>query len=580
MHIKKLWLGLGSAAALGGVLLAGCMTKLPATDKVTSIRTLNQGWDDQDRAFFYRISQGTFTIPLSWMKALEQPGHGKQSLLMDPEYMSRLGFMSTGGIDHGEAEGLPIGFAVTRDPQTKVAYVGFNCAACHTGQINYVDPKDHELKALRVDGGASLHALDKYREVLLQSLTQTHIDPKRFDRFAARVLGNNPTEEAKNELRKGIKKSVEKGFKIGLTEASKDIYPVKEGFGRLDALQRISNTVMGYDLEDFHNLRKGTGPVSYPHLWDIGRLDWVQWNGSVRQPMARNVGEALGVFAKLDLTHTATLFNSTVPVRNLYAIEETLKKLQPPAWPEDIWPLDKQKVAEGKVLFEKHCTACHGVKTIRGTNEWRTTLVSLDKIGTDPTTARNFMAYTVDASAIGASSQTHQAEGLQFMTQKVMDNRYKVEHVSAAEKPLLDGEGRKNIVRAPCGYKARPLDGIWATAPFLHNGSVPNLYELLSPLNERSEKFDVGSYLFDPVKVGYVTKVHNGSEVDVSTLGNANTGHIFDNMAGAIGPKLSEQERYAIIEFLKSYKLDDIPAKTVDRFDSYPCADTQKTYGM
>jgi hypothetical protein len=209
-------------------------------------------------------------------------------------------------------------------------------------------------------------------------------------------------------------------------------------------------------------------------------------------------------------------------------------------------------------------------------------MLSNKQIGTDPTTSDNFANYRVDASKLGGSQSADQAFGLYFMTDKVMQNRYKAEGVTAKEKPLLDGNGRKNLVRAPCGYKARPLHGIWATAPFLHNGSVPNLYELLSPYNERSKTFDVGSYMFDPVKVGMVTNVANFTKFDVSLKGSSNSGHIFDdvkNMEGVIGRKLSEEEKYAIIEFLKSYKYGDIEPETVARPTSYPCSDTNKTYG-
>jgi hypothetical protein len=67
------------------------------------------------------------------------------------------------------------------------------------------------------------------------------------------------------------------------------------------------------------------------------------------------------------------------------------------------------------------------------------------------------------------------------------------------------------VVQAACpkealGYKARPLNGIWATAPYLHNGSVPTLYDLLLPPEDRPKSFYVGSREFDPDKVGFVTK--------------------------------------------------------------------------
>ena len=58
-------------------------------------------------------------------------------------------------------------------------------------------------------------------------------------------------------------------------------------------------------------------------------------------------------------------------------------------------------------------------------------------------------------------------------------------------------------------YKAAPRDGVWATPPFMHNGSVPNLYEMLVPAKERTKKFYVGRE-FDPVKVGLDTTGNSG----------------------------------------------------------------------
>ena len=210
-----------------------------------------------------------------------------------------------------------------------------------------------------------------------------------------------------------------------------------------------------------------------------------------------------------------------------------------------------------------------------------TTLINYDKIGTDKTTAENFMNYRIDASSLGASKEASQPFGLQFMTTKVRQNRYKAENIPESKWAEYDGFGRKDLVRSPCGYKARPLHGIWATAPFLHNGSVPNLYELLSPYAERSSKFKTGSYMFDPIKVGYITKSSGATKIDTNKKGNANTGHIFnDNDDNAIGRLLSEEERYAIIEFIKSYKIGDLKTKIVESPKTFPCESINNpTYG-
>jgi hypothetical protein len=104
-------------------------------------------------------------------------------------------------------------------------------------------------------------------------------------------------------------------------------------------------------------------------------------------------------------------------------------------------------------------------------------------------------------------------------------------------------------------WKAAPRDGVWATAPFLHNGAVPNLYEMLIPASERTKKFWLGGD-FDPVKVGVDTTATSGTFLmDTTLLGNSNAGHSFQDGPrgnGVIGPLLKDDERWAIVEYLKS----------------------------
>jgi hypothetical protein len=104
-------------------------------------------------------------------------------------------------------------------------------------------------------------------------------------------------------------------------------------------------------------------------------------------------------------------------------------------------------------------------------------------------------------------------------------------------------------------YKAAPRDGVWATPPFMHNGSVPNLYEMLVPAAERTKKFCLGRD-FDPVKVGVDTSCKSGTYmIDTTLIGSSNAGHSFENGPlgdGVIGPLLTEEERWAIVEYLKS----------------------------
>jgi hypothetical protein len=105
-------------------------------------------------------------------------------------------------------------------------------------------------------------------------------------------------------------------------------------------------------------------------------------------------------------------------------------------------------------------------------------------------------------------------------------------------------------------YKARPLDGIWATGPYLHNGSVPNLQALLKEPNERPAKFFVGTRYFDPENVGFTTlqtRQNDGFEFDTSKPGNRNSGHAAYKAKGSTTPHVFDtDERNALVEYLKT----------------------------
>ena len=105
-------------------------------------------------------------------------------------------------------------------------------------------------------------------------------------------------------------------------------------------------------------------------------------------------------------------------------------------------------------------------------------------------------------------------------------------------------EGEQQVL----AYKARPLDGIWATAPYLHNGSVPNLYELLLPTNMRTTQFHVGSIRMDTERVGFSTESGPGTTLLDTTLpGNSNAGH--DTYGNA---EFTEEQRWELVEYMKS----------------------------
>jgi len=99
-------------------------------------------------------------------------------------------------------------------------------------------------------------------------------------------------------------------------------------------------------------------------------------------------------------------------------------------------------------------------------------------------------------------------------------------------------------------YKARPLNGIWASAPYLHNGSVPTLWNLLQTPEARPVKFQVGSREFDPINVGFITDLgpstFNVLDADGKSIaGNANSGHTY-------GTTLTNDDKWALVEYMKT----------------------------
>jgi hypothetical protein len=136
-----------------------------------------------------------------------------------------------------------------------------------------------------------------------------------------------------------------------------------------------------------------------------------------------------------------------------------------------------------------------------------------------------------------------------------------LEALGLSEEELLSAHGYGQVypeelepVPVIGGYKANPAEGMWAVPPYLHNGSVPSLYELLLPAGERSKTFYIGRE-YDPVKLGIDTSGESGTFLyDTALIGNANTGHSFENGSGRgiIGRLLSDDERWALIEYMKS----------------------------
>ncbi len=557
------------AGADGGAPLQPCTaaaTAAPTTsapqpaadwygDRASDIVHLQQGWDAAQRSWFYTTSQGSALMPYAHFMALEQADNEKP--FRDPHNMRRFRWLTE---YQGKAKnaGLPLGFVRHKDS------IGLTCSACHTTQINY------RGTGIRIDGGAAMADFESFLEAMEAAMKATLDDDAKFSRFAKSVLADKADDGNKSAL----KADLQRVYAERLAANKANHSPLRYGFGRLDAFGRIFNRALR--LVEPSNGNPANAPVSYPVLWDTPQHDWVQWTGFASNQgtgaLQRNVGQIVGVFAHIEVTPDDPRgYASTVDVRELLYMEREVSKLQSPQWPAEILgALQPERVAQGKLLFEANCVRCHHhIDRAAPDRRVQAQMHRLDSIRTDPTAATNIVKHAGRSGVLEGHKEQFGAGrplGKQALAFQVVSNliggilqRAAASGMAQEIGALQQAGGDKlvprsgDLARDPnnplaqlVAYKARPLNGIWASAPYLHNGSVPTLYDLLSPPDQRPKTFYVGRREYDPVKVGFVTTAFEGGfQLDTSKAGNYNSGHLF-------GTNLSATERSALLEYLKS----------------------------
>ena len=163
----------------------------------------------------------------------------------------------------------------------------------------------------------------------------------------------------------------------------------------MDALTLIHTRVLAGATGIPENWEAALAPAKPPFLWNAPQSAWVQWSGFASDPLFRNATESMGVFTRLDLrspTPEEGLFDSTVDIRGQLVIEDLLRRLAPPKWPEDVFgPIDRAKAARGRELFVENCSACHStyphrwsVPKVEGKRFIENGLVPVVYVGTDP----------------------------------------------------------------------------------------------------------------------------------------------------------------------------------------------------
>ncbi len=312
-------------------------------------------------------------------------------------------------------------------------------------------------------------------------------------------------------------------------------------------------------------------------------------------------------------------FTSSVDVVNLLRLESHLASLTSPVWPTQAtdnpqqknakaifdrlpeWKIDKDKVRRGRKLYAVYCESCHEV--IDRTDQDRIVVASIINVGvmgTDSAMAENSVNYqgysgnfknTYVSKAVGAMVIKDRAPVTQILTATTLGEltagsdpdkwwpRRALDWLYLVGKSFFENEIKASVksgnylpdtavapYQSLLSYKARSLNGIWATAPFLHNGSVPSIYDLLLPVKRAGDPedgryrpvvFNVGSREFDPVKVGMRTEGYEGFVFSADKRGDFNSGHEYGTVhAPAINGEepepLTDVERWDLVEYIKT----------------------------
>ena len=551
-------------------------TSDPLGETVEKVVYLEQGWSPSESLRFYFTSQGSQLIPYDWFLALEQAD--SQTLFRDNQNILKYRYLPQLP-DPTNPDGLPVGFVGDEGVGRK--WLGLTCAACHTNEIRY------GTTGYRVDGAPTHGDVRALLEGLIYAMQRTKDDPAKFERFSARVLGANNSPSGQVLLKAQLAAAIEKRVAYNLRNFPgynpSAPAPPPADYLRLDAVGAIINEVFYHSVKaptsPTDNTKPANAPVSYPFIWDTPQQELEQWTGIANSggpleilSLARNVGEVLGVFGEFVIPDKPSSlgYSSSISMFKLRELEDQLKGLWSPKWPADFPPINQADAALGKAIYQRlKCNECHTLVADRK-DPHRKIASFMKPSQTDPGSYLNFFTRTgpsgkleganvnlipftpkIPAIASAGTMLSNEATGaiLGSPWPAPPDYLSQINFGGKRSRGILVEEATPIVA-----YKARPLNGIWATAPYLHNGSVPNLDELLQPAAKRSKSFSIGVRTFDPVRVGFLADAAGFPKFPVldaggnPIAGNSNVGHEGEQYGTNLGP----EERRQLIEYLKS----------------------------
>ncbi len=482
-----------------------------------------------EEAFLYGLA-GTEVLPLPVFKVLPSlfPDQFQPAGLEAGDWVEQFGFIP-GKPDVNE--GLPQGFSVSNyrprsGSPSPVKFVGFNCSLCHTSMIK----RSEEDEGVMVHGMGSTSLdfiawVDALRTALMdeERLTMETIEDayeKEFDGSLGLMEGLM-IRLWLTGIRSAMTESVGRYDEPYHGEELRDAKLMINGPARTQPFRNLVRSVLNRPAATDRAMCK------FPVLYQQGLREWGQYDGSVGDRLTRSVLAAIATGATID---NLVLPDVSESVQQAIKYSETLHG---PKYLE-IFPgqtLDAEKVERGRPVYKQYCDNCHGSpgpdgNWVKGSREGE--VVPVEEIQTD-------------------------AERVTFRYYDIItDHLY---DLFPDEHPLKPK--RENLRPGPRGttkgYLNMPMDSAFARAPYLHNGSVLTMAELIN-LKPRREVFYRGDNVYDPIDLGLIAPdqpdVRHYYEMDTRRDGNSRKGH--DYPWPYQGPGWDKAALEDLLEYMKT----------------------------
>jgi mono/diheme cytochrome c family protein len=408
-----------------------------------------------------------------------------------PEYLPNhpgQGYERLGFIYESPSADRPIGTSIREKP---IARVGLNCGVCHTGTVR--DAPDAPARIVLGMPAQGLNA-EGYFRFLFASARDPRFTPDVLMAAIQQANPNLPWWEGLIYRYLAIPNTKTELQRAADSFAWFDARP-DFGPGRVDTFNPYK-VLLGLDIANDTTV----GTADLPSLWNQRPREGMHlhWDGNNDSLDERNRSATIGAGATPD----------SLDEGSLQRIRDWILDLPPPAFPTD--KIDASKVPAGQAVYATQCAYCHDVGAPRVGQ-----VTPLSEIGTDPERLNSFTPEL--ARSMNTLGQGHP---------------WQFSHFSKTD-----------------GYANSPLDGVWLRAPYLHNGSVPTLRDLLQPPANRPAVFYRGYDAYDYTNLGFVSSgpaaEAAGFRYDTQVRGNSNAGHTY-------GVELSQQDKDALLEYLKT----------------------------